>query len=407
MAENILLYFSDTGRGHRSATEAVEGALQRIAQEHFPGRELNLIKEPVAEKSSGVNRAFVEAYNFFLRKHQHLMKYYYDFVQWVKPNERHFAYLGCREYLTQHLIDTQPSVVVSMHPMTNHFIYKAMKEVGIANDVKLIVVITDPNVNLWRGWACHEADVIIAPNELVKDKLLEWKISESKIRVLGMPVSPDFLNPPSVTRGEFLSHLGLSTDLPTLCINAGWAGGGNMLQAYRSLKDVQEKFQVLFLCGHNKDLYEKAKAEAIDSRIPTAVLPFHDRMPDLMSAVDAMVTKAGGLTTFECIARKLPMIVDVITPPMPQEAGTVDMLVDAGMAQKLQSPEQLPALIKSLRHDPDRMSKPLPEKYCLNRTDAVFEMAKIILQNTSQFDTPKRTHSEVHLKALKPQTSSN
>ncbi len=379
MAENILLYFSDTGRGHRSATEAVEDALSLVANSDYPGLELNLIKEPVAEKSNVVNRAFVELYNYLLRYHQNLMKYYYDFLHAIKPNESQMGYMLSREFLMNNMREHTPSVVVSMHPMTNHYIYRAMSELGIAGKVKLIVVITDPNKKLWKGWACKDADLIIAPNELVEEKLLEWGIEKSKIKVLGMPVSPDFLKPPSVSRGEFLSHLGLSTDLPTLCINAGWAGGGNMLSAYRSLTGINAKFQVLFLCGHNQELYEKAKYEATQSNVPTAVLPFHDRMPDLMNAVDMMVTKAGGLTTFECIARKLPMIVDVITPPMPQESGTVDILVETGMAKRLQSPQDLPNLVTDIKHVPNRLELPLPTKYCLDHTDAVFGMARAIL----------------------------
>lgn len=381
MAENILLYFSDTGRGHRSATEAVEDALQIVVQSDYPGRELKLIKEPVAEKSHPVNRIFVELYNYLLRNHQHLMKYYYSFLHMAKPNETEMGYRMVRDYLINNLMQYSPSVVVSMHPMTNHFIHRAMKESGLAGDVKFLIIITDPNKNLWKGWACAEADIIIAPNELVKEKLMEWKVPESRIRVTGMPVNPEFLEPPTVSRSDFLNHLGLSLDKPTLCINSGWAGGGNMLAAYRSLDGVKADFQVVFLCGHNQELYERAKEEAANSSIPTAVLPFHDRMPDLMNAVDTMVTKAGGLTTFECIARKLPMIVDVITPPMPQEAGTVDMLVEQGLAKRLQRPNDLRSLVSDLHHDPNRLNKQLPAKYCLNRTDAIFDIARIILEN--------------------------
>jgi UDP-N-acetylglucosamine:LPS N-acetylglucosamine transferase len=396
MTENILLYFSDTGRGHRSATEAVQEALQMVATKEYNGLELKLLAEPVAEKSHALNRYFVALYNYLLGRHQYLMKYYYALLHVLKPNESEFGYKLVREYLCKQMIEMKPGVVVSMHPMTNHYIQRAMKEVGLTGDVKMLVVITDPNKNLWRGWACKAADLIIAPNELVKDRLMEWGILESRIMVSGMPVNPDFLAPPTVERAQFLSHLGLSPELPTLCINSGWAGGGNMLAAYKALSHVQENFQVIFLCGQNRDLYEKAKELAAESNIPTAVLPFHDKMPDLMNAVDAMVTKAGGLTSYECIAKRLPMIIDVITPPMPQEEGTVEILVETGLARRLRSPEELAKLVRGLTHDPKRAEKPLPAKYCLNNTEAVFEIAKTILQNSAhviQNDEKKQDHS--------------
>jgi UDP-N-acetylglucosamine:LPS N-acetylglucosamine transferase len=389
MAENILLFFSDTGRGHRSATEAVEDALQLVAQSEFPGRQFNLVAEPVAEKSHPVNMAFVQLYNLLLQHGQHLMKYYYGILHVLKPYETEMGYHLVKDYLKRQMLHHSPSVVVSMHPMTNHYTHRVMKELGLAGDVKLVIVITDPNKNLWKAWACSEADIIIAPNELVREQLIEWHVPESRIRVMGMPVSPDFLKPPGVSREEFLRPLGLSAARPTLCINAGWAGGGNMLAAYRALQGLDSDLQVLFLCGHNRSLYEKARQEACLSKIPTAVLPFHDRMPDLMSAVDAMVTKAGGLTTYECIARRLPMIVDVTTPPMPQEAGTVELLVEQGLAVRLENPQDLPALVRDIHYKSDRLSSPLPEKYCLNATEAVFEIARTILQSSVQLSNVK------------------
>lgn len=71
MTENILLYFSDTGRGHRSATEAVQEALQMVATKEYNGLELKLLAEPVAEKSHALNRYFVALYNYLLGRHQY------------------------------------------------------------------------------------------------------------------------------------------------------------------------------------------------------------------------------------------------------------------------------------------------------------------------------------------------
>ncbi len=394
MAENILLYFSDTGRGHRSATEAVDAALQLVAKTEYKDREIKVIAEPVVENSHPIFRWSVELYNYFLRNRQHCMKYYYDFLQATRPNETRLGYSIVRRYLHQQLLRYRPSVIVSMHPMTNHATARAMKDIGLKGDVKMIVVVTDPNKDLWRGWACQDADLIIAPNELAKNQLMTWGIAEANIKVVGMPVHPAFVQPPSVPREEFLTHLGLSPNVPTLCINSGWAGGGNMLEAYKALQTSNAPIQVIFLCGHNTRLYEDAKELAKDSSIPTAVLPFHDSMPDLMAAVDAMVSKAGGLTTFECIARRLPMIIDMITDPMPQERGTIDILVEQGMAKRLTNPEDIVHLVEGLSIEPNRLKKTLPPAYCLNRPDASLEIARLILQNGAGSVGREKTRSK-------------
>jgi processive 1,2-diacylglycerol beta-glucosyltransferase len=197
--------------------------------------------------------------------------------------------------------------------------------------------------------------------------------------VMGMPVNPDFIKPPSVSRDEFREHLGLSKDRPTVCINGGWAGGGNMLDIYQQLSRVKRQVQCIFLCGHNKQLYEMVKKEARKSSIPTAVLPFHDRMSDLMSAVDLMVTKAGGLTTFEAIARRLPLAVDMITKPMPQEIGTVEIVVEEGLAKPVARPSDIIDIVEQLQVVKDRSSVKLPSNHQLDRVDAVYNIARAIL----------------------------
>lgn len=381
MTENILLYFSDTGRGHRSATEAVQQAINEIAAQEFPHRKFNVIADPVAEKSHPVNRVFVELYNHLLRNHQYLMKYYYGVIHAIKPNESQMGYNLVKDYLRRQMIDYKPSVVVSMHPMTNHYLTRAMRDVGLSGEVKFVEIVTDPNRDLWKGWACPAADYIVVPNDLVADQLNQWGVSEEQLQVLGMPVHPDFTRPARVSRQEFLEHLGLVPEVPTLCINAGWAGGGNMLSAYEALQASDADMQVVFLCGHNQNLYESARELASRSPIPTAVLPFHDSMPDLMNAVDTMVTKAGGLTTFECLARRLPMIIDMITEPMPQERGTIDMLIGQGKAKALRKPEDIVRHVRQLYYDPTRYQRKAAGPQSVNQAHAVFDIARLILNS--------------------------
>jgi len=153
-----------------------------------------------------------------------------------------------------------------------------------------------------------------------------------------------------------------------------------MLKIYRELSRVGRPLQAIFLCGHNTDLYEQAMAAAAESDVPTAVLPFHDCMSDLMASVDLMVTKAGGLTTYQALARRLPLVFDVITQPMPQERGTIDMLVDHNLAGSVRQPEDIIDIIELFEPQADRLQSKLPSVYEFDLTDTgIFEIAKQIL----------------------------
>jgi len=350
---------------------------------------VNVSLENIAEESHPLNQAFVDLYNYILRHKQSWMKYYYWFLEATKPNNSALGYLLVKDYLIQRLRDNRSSVVVSVHPMVNHYLTRAMKELGIAHKTKFVIVITDPNANLWTGWACREADLTIAPNDLARDQLVKWGIDPAKIRVVGMPIQPSFIRPPQVARGELLRSLGLDPELLTVCVTAGWAGGGNMIDVYRALCTVKRPVQSVFICGHNKDLFDEITEESAGSAVPTAVLPFCDSMSDLMGAVDLLVTKAGGLTTFEAVARRLPMAIDLLTEAMPQESGTADMLIEAGLAQALRVPSDIVAIVDGLEKNGNRAARALPQEHSLDRVDAVFDIARIILDSCGESFAPQ------------------
>jgi UDP-N-acetylglucosamine:LPS N-acetylglucosamine transferase len=375
----IALCFSDTGGGHRSAVEAIEAGISEIAQLEPRGHQFDVRIENIVEETHPINRFFVDLYNFLLRHNQSAMRYYYWFVETFRPNDSELGYRLIQKNLSRFLDEAQPDVLVSVHPMCNHYLARALNDADRAGKTKLVTVVTDPNGNFWRGWACSAADLTLVPNELGKRQLIDWEVAKEKIQVVGMPVHPDFTKPPTTGAEEFRHHLGLYRHCLTVCLNAGWAGGGNMLAIYRQLQELTSAIQVIFLCGHNRRLYEQVKREAHKSHIPTAVLPFHDRMSDLMNAVDLMVTKAGGFTTFEALARRLPLAIDMITPPMPQEMGTVNIMIEQGLAFPIYEAEDILPAIDKFQMVADRLRNNLPAVHELDRTDAVYETARAIM----------------------------
>lgn len=375
----IGLFFSDTGGGHRSATEALQAGILKVLAERFAHYDVEVQIDSIVENSHPINRTFVQIYNNLLRHQQAAMKYYYWFIETFKPNDSKFGWMITRPYVVKTLHEMKADLVVSVHPMSNQYIARGLRESGLRSKTKLVTVVTDPNGDFWSGWACHDADLTIVPNDLAQQRLIELGVEPSKIAIMGMPVHPSFISPPSCTAEEFRQSLGLDKDLPTICINSGWAGGGNMIAIYRALKAVKRKIQVVFLCGHNVKLYETLKKELRQSVIPTAVLPFHDSMADVMAACDLMVTKAGGLTSFEAVARRLPMAIDMITTPMPQEYGTARMLVEQGLATAIERADDIVAVVEKIACQRDLESHSLPVKHQLDQVNAIFNISESLI----------------------------
>jgi processive 1,2-diacylglycerol beta-glucosyltransferase len=76
-----------------------------------------------------------------------------------------------------------------------------------------------------------------------------------------------------------------------------------------------------------------------------------------MQSANVMVSKLGGLTTFEALACRLPIIADITTPPMPQEAGTVNLISNRGAGILLKRSIDIVPTIRSLVNDVDRYNK--------------------------------------------------
>jgi len=94
-----------------------------------------------------------------------------------------------------------------------------------------------------------------------------------------------------------------------------------------------------------------AEALAETASFPVKVIGYSDHVEQLMGAANVMISKLGGLTTFEAFACRLPIIADVITEPMPQEAGTASMLVKRGAGVLLQRAGDIVPVIRRMVED--------------------------------------------------------
>ncbi len=375
----VFLVYSNTGAGHLTAAEAIKRALLELSsQRNVEAPEI--IMRDIIEESNSVNRLFTHMYNRLLKDHQDWMKYYFDLIEWIKPNESELGYRLSHSYTSSLLLELRPTVIVSVHPMVNHFLARTLKDLRLSGNVKLITVLTDPNATLWTGWACPDADLTIAPNDLAFQKLVSLGMNPDNIKVIGMPILPEFIKPPTESREQLLGRLGLNPDELTVAISAGSQGGGNMPKIYKALQNVRDPVQVIFVCGKNAKLRAQMLKRAQSSPLRTRVLGYAKSVADGMNACDLLVTKAGGLTTFEAIARRLPMAIDLIKPPMPQEAGTVKMLIDTGLAKPIKHPEDIVPIVNKLEVVRDRLNKPLPKVHNLDNVDAVYEIADIVLE---------------------------
>jgi UDP-N-acetylglucosamine:LPS N-acetylglucosamine transferase len=340
----ILILSSDTGGGHRSAAQAIADGVERFW--HGRSAAVRIIRG--VEESHRITQRLVDLYNWVLRNKQGWMKYLYWAVNRFRPETREFFYKRCFSYFKDIFEKWCPHVVVSVHPLTQHFIARVLKELGLAKQVPLVTVVTDPCYGFWKGWACDDVALYLVANEDARDQLIDYGVSPERIKVSGMPVHPKFHEVDEKDAQFARQAFGLDPDKFTVFLNAGWIGGGNIAQIFKELVRGEMDVQAIFLAGKNEELRKEAEEIARNAKFPVKVIGYSDEIEKLMQSANVMVSKLGGLTTFEALACRLPIIADCITPPMPQEAGTVKLIERKGAGILLKKPGDIVPTIMNL-----------------------------------------------------------
>lgn len=349
----ILIISSDTGGGHRSAAQALAHGLE----EFWHGESLAVRTIKAIEESHHLTDKLVKTYNWVLRNKQGWMKYLYWAVNKFRPETQEFFLKRCIVPLKASFEKWCPHVVVSVHPLTQHIFGRILRELNLSNQIPLVTVVTDPCYGFWKGWACDDVSLYLVANEDAKRQLMDYGVSESKIKISGMPVHPKFHEVTETDAQEARRAYGLDGDKFTIFLNAGWIGGGNIPHIFRELVRGELDVQAIFLAGKNEQLRKEAEEIAKSAKFPVKVIGYSDEIEKLMQSANVMVSKLGGLTTFEALACRLPIIADTTTPPMPQEAGTVSLLSQKGAGILLKKPSDIVSVVNDLVTDNPRYLK--------------------------------------------------
>lgn len=343
----ILIISSDTGGGHRSAAAAIVAGVQKF----FDGESYAVRVVRAVEESHHLADKLVRLYNWILRNRQHWMKYYYWIINRIRPDTRQFFHKRCVGYVRDLFERWCPHIVVSVHPLTQHIFGRVLKDLGLAGRVPLVSVVTDPCYGFWKGWACDAVTLYLVASEDARRQLIDYGVAPERIKISGMPVHPKFAYPGEEAAQAARRALGLDPEKFTVFVNAGWVGGGNIPQIFTELARGELDVQAIFLAGKNEDLRAAAETIALDAPFPIKVIGYSDEIEKLMSAANVMISKLGGLTTFEALACRVPIIGDMITEPMPQEAGTANLIAQRGAGVMLKRPSDVVPVVRRMLED--------------------------------------------------------
>lgn len=218
-------------------------------------------------------------------------------------------------------------------------------------------------------------DYVVVPNKLLTAQALKKGFSENQILPLGIPIHPKFSQ--KLSKAEARAKIGLDLNKPTVLLMSGSMGYGNIEQTVNLLDRVPYDFQIITVCGNNSTA--KAKIDEMRTKKRVLNLGFVDYVDVLMDASDCIITKPGGLTSSEALAKGLPMI--IVNPIPGQEDRNTEFFVNNGVAMAVSPTLPLDEVMYHLLSEPKRleiMSESIKLIAKPNSTKDICEFAKNI-----------------------------
>ena len=339
-----LLFLSVTaGQGHN---QAAKGIMQRMTERGHTCKLIDTLDyiDPMLGEAvdkgfralvANMPKAFGHAYNIAQRAEENF-EITTRVTQLVSDR-------ACKRLLDVYE-SFQPDVVICTHCMAAQ-IASSVYSLGKCNAAR-IGIVTDYTLHpYWKG---VKLDALVTPSEQLTYGIVQAGMPEHTVRPIGIPINPKFNL--HIDKKEARAQIGIP-DMPTVLIMGGSMGNGDVVSAIERLDQLPLDFQMMVVCGSNEKL--KAKLDAMLTVKRLTVFGFSNIVDVLMSASDLIVTKPGGLTVSESIAKWLPMV--LIDPIPGQEDRNMDFLTNHGMAMRTGKYLPVDTVVWQLLNNPRRL----------------------------------------------------
>lgn len=362
----VLILSASVGSGHVKAADA----LARVFREREDIEEV--LSDDSLDHTNLLHKQLYSAlYKQLSARLPEFLGWWYETTDdpWVSDKGRLLFDLPQALPLMQLVREFRPDVV-----LCTHFMPAGVVSFLIGNgsvETELGIVVTDFHFHaFWITRAFHWYFVAQEEDKIHMEGL---GLPGERIHVTGIPIEPEFSQP--VERAAVLQGLGLEPARFTLLIAGGTLGLSPALAVVRRLLELDMDFQAVVLCGRNdemrRDVEELVEPQAARFR----VFGYTTRMPELMGAADLLLSKPGGLTTAEALARGLPMV--ILDPVGGQEERNSDVLLEAGAAIKCTEVTVLNHKLRRLFNEPGRLEAMAANARKLGRPRAAFDIAEI------------------------------
>jgi processive 1,2-diacylglycerol beta-glucosyltransferase len=371
----ILLLSVSAGAGHVRAAQALEAAAAALAQDGqaVEARHLDVMDYV----PSSFRRIYADFYLRLITRHPQLWGMLYRITDDTHPDaltqrmRRTIERLHTRR-LRAAIAQFAPDAIVCTHFLPAELLARQIRKGRIRMPVWLQVT----DFDLHRMWVIPGLAGYFAASPEIAQRMRAVGLPASRVHTTGIPVMPAFAGPHD--RRALAAGFGIDPARPAYLVMGGGAGVGALDELADTLLSSAGDFQLVVLAGRNAAMLDRLRALAASRHagrlFPQGYTPHVDR---LMACCDLAITKPGGLTTSECLAMGLPMIVNAPIPG--QEERNADYLMEQGAAWKAIDAVSLAWRIARLQAEPAKLAAMAASARAIGRPHAAREVIGTVL----------------------------
>jgi processive 1,2-diacylglycerol beta-glucosyltransferase len=364
----ILMYISQNS-GHHHASLAIETALRELSDAvdilnvnsfHFTN--------PILEQV--INRAYMGV----VRKTPEVWGYLYDNPKIVRRTQR--LRDSIHKYNSQkmkRLIDNfDPHAVMCTQAFPCGIVADHKKTFG--SSLVLAGVLTDYAPHAY--WFFDNVDFYFIPSEETRQKFIANGIPEDRLKVTGIPIHPKFRR--IKERSAIRERLGIPPEAPVVLIMGGSQGMGPFKEIIKIIDSSFPDVYIIAIAGENRRLYAYLHKRAQRPGGKIIALPHVDNIDELMSIASFVVSKPGGITISEALAKGCPLI--MVKPIPGHEEMNASHLVKHQAAMKINHIKEMRPLVRELLSDRPTLGKMREKARECAKPESALDIARIILE---------------------------
>lgn len=349
--KRIVIFSSTGGGGHTAVSKGLRGYLSK----DYEITVVNVFQEVLTSIDTLGAMTFgkicsEDFYNFCLR------------VRWTNVAGKFVStganYISWRQSTLEKLFleyfsNEKPDLIISVMPTINAALLTVSEKLAlpflvITNDLdttNYINNINAPRYNRFRYTIAFEDDAI-------RDKIKAAGFSKEQVVVTGFPLRPEFFK--EKDKKAIKKDFNVPEGKPVVMVFMGGAGSLSSYRYVRTLAKMDMPMHILVCLGRNEQLRRNISRILLPEDVTITIIGFTDRIADLMSISDVLITKPGPGSVCEALESNVPMILDQTTGTLWWEEMNISFMVKNGFGESLTNFNDLvtifPKYIKDKNH---------------------------------------------------------